>query len=85
MSAGGSTQIIGRGWARTSRELRSPDLAHVARLVVQILDADPTETAHGQSEGDHLVWTLAMDVDFDRSAIAGHQHGLPERLEPAPD
>jgi hypothetical protein len=44
-----------------------PLLSDLVRLGIQILDRDPGQRAHRQSEGDDVVGPLAVDMDLDRT------------------
>ena len=61
------------------------DLADVARLVVEVLDADPAQRPEAQPVADHQVGPLVVDVDLERPRVAGDQHGLADRLEVVAD
>ena len=71
--------------ASVAGELRRPRLADVARLVVEVLDADPAEAAHAEAVADHLVRPLVVDVDLERPGVAGDEDGLADRLEVVAD
>ena len=58
--------------------MRLPD---VASLVVEVLDADPAQRAHRQPEAEDEVRALVVDVDLERTGVAGHQHRFADRLE----
>ena len=81
MPPGDPVSAVGLG----RRERRGPRLADVARLVVEVLDADPAERAEGQAVADHEVGPLVVDVDLEGPRIAGDQHRLADRLEVDPD
>ena len=71
--------------AARAGERRGPRLADVARLVVEVLDADPAERAERQAVADDQVRPLVVDVDLERPRVAGDQHRLADRLEVDPD
>src|SRR5207244_8006788 len=78
---------IGNGGNRGARALRCPGefgrpcLAHIAGLVVEILDADPRQASQTQAVSDDLVRPLVVNVDLEGSRIAGDEDRLPDRLE----
>ena len=66
-------------------ELGGPRLADVARLVVEVLDADPAQVAEAQAVADDQVGPLVVDVDLERPRVAGDEDGLADRLEVVAD
>ena len=76
-----------RGRRRRRRATRTPRrvLAHVAGLVVEVLDADPAQRAERQPVADDEVGPLVVDVDLERPRVAGDEHRLADRLEVDPD
>ena len=67
------------GPARVGGELGRPGLAHVAGLVVEVLDADLAQGALGQPEPDDVVGPLVVDVDLERTGVARDEHGFADR------
>ncbi len=68
-----------------SGELGRPRLADVARLVVEVLDADLLMLPSRRPIADDLVGPLVVDVDLERPGIAGDQDRLADRLEVVAD
>ena len=57
----------------------------VARLVVEILDADPGHRAECQPIAEHEIRPVIVDVDLDGPRVAGNEHGLADPLEMSAD
>ena len=71
--------------AGAAGERRGPRLADVAGLVVEVLDADPAQRPEAQAVADDEVRPLVVDVDLERPAVAGDEHGFADRLEVVAD
>ena len=65
--------------------MRRPALADVARLVVEVLDADPAQGAEAQAVADDEVRSLVVDMDLERPGVARDEHRLADRLEVVAD
>ncbi len=60
----------------TAGEVGGLRLANVARLVVEVLDADPAQRPDRQAVPDHEVRSLVVDMDLERPSVARDQHRI---------
>ncbi len=70
---------VGAGEGRGAR------LADVARLVVEVLDADPAQRPEPKPVPDDQIRPLVVDVDLERPPVTRDQHGFADGLEVVPD
>ena len=72
-------------WSGDAGELSGLQFADVARLVVEILDADPAQRPDAQAEPDDQIGSFVVDMDLDGPRIAGDKDEIADLVEPVAD